>query len=273
MAARFPKGMTPLVIDTHAHVAMDDFSSDRDSVIARARSAGVNFLEVGYDGESSARAVLLARKIRGKCAVGIHPHYAHDLSSRMEEAWSEIEASVETGGDEVVAVGEIGLDYARGTDFRDTQVECFERGLDLARRRGMPVIVHQRDAEEDVLRMVRSARLSKPVVFHCFTGDQTYAAKCLDLGGYIGLGGVLTYPRNRALRETVRSLPKDRLLLETDSPYLAPQSHRGHRNEPAFVLEVRDLLSELLGISVEEVATTTARNARDAFLAEIGWRT
>ena len=273
MAARSPDGEGPLTIDTHAHVGMDQFAPDRDFVVERARSIGVNFLEVGYDVESSAKALGLARQLRGKCAVGIHPHYAGDSSCRVEDVWNEVEAIIKTGAPEIVAIGEIGLDYARGRDSRDIQVECFERGLELARRFRLPAIIHQREAEEDVLRLVRGACLSTPVVFHCFTGDLIYASNCLDLGGYIGLGGVLTYPRNRTLRETVRSLPKERLLLETDSPYLPPQSRRGVRNEPAYVLEVRDLLSELLGIPETEIAALTSLNARDAFLAEIAWST
>lgn len=261
----------PAAVDTHAHLVMGDFDADRPGVIERAKKCDVSSLEVGCDLLSSARAVALARELGGKCAVGIHPHYAGKTVAGLEAAWKRVEEIVETAGPLVVAVGEIGLDFARNLVPMDIQMQCFGAGLDLARRRNMPVIVHQRDATREVLSMVRRARPSAPVIFHCFTGDGTYARDCLDLGGFIGVGGVLTYPRNGGLRETVRGLPGDRLLLETDSPYLPPQSRRGRRNEPAFVLEVRDLLAGLKGVSRESIGQTTWENSRRAFMAEIAW--
>ena len=135
----------------------------------------------------------------------------------------------------------------------------------LAKELGLPVIIHQRDAENDLLRELRSARLSQPVVFHCFSQDENYADGCLELGGYFGIGGVLTYPKNDGLRQLVKKLPLDRLLLETDCPYLPPQGFRGKRNEPAFVLETLKALSAALGIGVGEVARITKENALRVF--------
>jgi TatD DNase family protein len=271
MAARSPEPGLPITIDTHAHLTMGEFDPDRASVIERARACGVRFVEVGFDSGSSRQAIALAREVGGKCVVGVHPHYAGDTLAGLCSAWADVAELVVTQNPEIVAIGETGLDFARTFSPRDVQTECFSMGLGLAKRCNLPVIVHQRDAERDVLSMVRSAGLTRPVVFHCFTGDSCYARKCLDLGGYIGLGGVLTYPRNRGLRETVKGLPLDRILLETDSPYLAPQSCRGKRNEPASVLEVRDLVAGLMGLSGSSLSEATASNSAKAFLIDPAW--
>lgn len=251
---------------------MEDFDGDRDTVIARAHAACVDFVEIGFDVESSRKSVSLARKVGSRCAVGIHPHNAGDSLAGVGRAWDAIESLLGEGSPEIAAVGEIGLDYARDLSPRDIQARCFEMGLSLAGRRRLPVVIHQRDAAEDVLAMVRAARPAAPVVFHCFAGDADYAAKCLELGGYLGLGGILTYPRNEYLRQAVRGVPLDRILLETDAPYLAPQRVRGRRNEPAFVLETAGLLASLLGLGVDEVVLATSANARAAFLGEVAWR-
>jgi TatD DNase family protein len=271
MAARSPELGFPLTIDTHAHLTMPEFDADREDAIERARSSGVTFLEVGFDAESSLQAVALSRELGGKCAVGIHPHYAGDSLAGLSSAWREVEKLLSAGNPEIVAIGEIGLDFWRNLSARDIQTECFSAGLELAKRKLLPVIIHQREAEREVLSRIKAAGLDRPVVFHCFTGDELYARRCLDLGGYLGFGGPLTYPRNASLRETVRRLPRGRILLETDSPYLAPQSLRGKRNEPSFVLEVRDLAAGLLALSSPSLSETTTANASKAFLADLAW--
>ncbi len=271
MEAGYPSEDSPVAIDTHAHVSMEDFDGDRDAVIMRARSLRVNSVEIGFDVESSRKSVSLARRVGGRCAVGIHPHNAGDSLAGVERAWDAIESLVSEGSPEIAAIGEIGLDYARDFSPRDVQAKCFEMGLRLAGRKRLPVVIHQRDAAEDVLAVVRVAKPAAPVVFHCFAGDADYAGRCLDLGGYLGLGGILTYPKNEYLRQAVRSVPLDRILLETDSPYLAPQRLRGKRNEPAFVLETARLLAGLLGLSPGEVVQATSANARAAFLGGVAW--
>lgn len=258
MAARFPE-----VFDTHAHLCSRDFDADREEVAARARQNGVGLIEVGYDESSSADALRLAGHYGGICSVGIHPHYAGGDGSAKR--WSVIEALAVSNPKTVRALGEMGLDYFRDLVPRDAQIECFQEGLTLARRLGLPVIIHQRDAEEDVLREVRLAQLTQPLVFHCFSQDELYARRCLDLGGYFGIGGVLTYPKNVGLRHLVRELPLDRLLLETDCPYLPPQTRRGKRNEPSFVIETLETLSEALGMDKSEVAGITTENASRVF--------
>ncbi len=272
MAARSPDPKGPVAIDTHAHVSMRDFNADRDAVIARSRAAGVNFVEIGFDPESSRKAVMLARAAGGICAVGVHPHNAAEHPGGPAGAWKEVESLLNPQNAEIAAIGEIGLDYCRNLSPKAQQIECFQMGLDTASRMRLPVVVHQRDAGDDAYDMVRRAHLSKPVVFHCFSGDAFDAKKCLDLGGFLGLGGVLTYPKNESIREAVRSVPLDRLLLETDCPYLTPQSHRGKRNEPSYVLEVGQMLADLFALPPEQVLEATTENARKAFLANPVWK-
>jgi len=251
------------VFDTHAHLCSPEFDLDRSEVESRARENGVGFIEIGYDEASSAEAVRFATSTRGICSVGIHPHYAG--GDPPPERWGFIEALAVSNPGVVKALGEMGLDYFRNLVPREAQLECFREGLKLAKELGLPVIIHQRDAENDLLRELRSARLSQPMVFHCFSQDENYADGCLELGGYFGIGGVLTYPKNDGLRQLVKKLPLDRLLLETDCPYLPPQGFRGKRNEPAFVLETLKALSAALGIGVGEVARITKENALRVF--------
>jgi TatD DNase family protein len=250
---------------------MADFDEDRSAVVGRAVSAGVNFVEIGFDVDSSRLAVGLARELGGICAVGIHPHNVGGSRTELDEAWVQIEAIL-SESPEAVAVGEIGLDFARNLTPRDLQDYCFGLGLNLSRSKGLPAVIHQREAQDRVLDLVRAAHLTAPVIFHCFTGDAGYAKKCLDLGAYLGLGGVLTYPKNGALRDAVRGIPLDRILLETDSPYLAPQSKRGKRNEPALVLDTGELVAGLLGLPTQEVLLAAAANARRAFGSEPAWK-
>jgi len=252
-------------VDTHAHVTLNDFDVDRDSVIARARSLGVSFVEIGFDVESSRKSVSLARDLGGKCAVGIHPHNASDFIGALPAAWKQIE-DLAVNNREVVAVGEMGLDFARDFSPRDLQEDCFLLGIETAKRTGLTVVIHQRDAEERVLSMLRAAALKAPIIFHCFSGNSVYAERCLELGGYIGLGGSLTYPKNNLARDAVKVMPLDRILLETDCPYLAPQTMRGKRNEPALVLEVARAVAEIRDISLDLVLHATAVNAKAAFL-------
>ena len=271
MAAGSPEPGVGLTIDTHAHVSMVEFDADRDQVIQRARLAGVSFVEVGFDAASSAKALSLARTLGGKCAVGIHPHNVPVSRHELGEAWKQVEALLHEGNPEIVAIGEIGLDFSRDPSGKNLQSECFSMGLNLARQRRLPVVVHERDAEALAIALVKECGLSQPVIFHCFTGGPEYARRCFDLGGYLGFGGILTYPRNGALREVLKCLPRERILLETDSPYLAPQSRRGRRNEPSFVPEVRSRVAALLETTEAALAETTTANASAAFLAQLAF--
>jgi TatD DNase family protein len=259
----------PDLIDTHAHITSPEFDRDRGEVLDRARKYGVGFVEVGFDIESSRRAVDIAGTEALAAAVGIHPHNAADYAKDLDGAWKEIralagesaESLARTGRRRVVAIGEIGLDYYRDLSPRSLQADCFALGLELAKKLSLPVIIHQRDAEEDVLAILKNSGLDLPVIFHCFSGNKDSARRALDLGGYLGIGGTVTYPRNTELRDLLRFIPLTRILLETDAPYLAPQSRRGRRNEPAYVLEFRDTVASQLDVEPSRAGTATRDNA------------
>lgn len=254
---------SPELFDTHAHLHFPDFAADLPDVLARARAAGVReMLMVGADVESSHAALALARREAGLWATaGIHPH---DAASADEPAFEAIERLARDP--RVVAVGEIGLDYFRDLSPRDTQARVFRRLLDLARAVGKPVVVHCRDAHDDVLRLLREARVQEVGgVMHCFSGDAAIARASLDLGLHISIAGPVTYPSARSLPEVVRMVPADRLVVETDCPYLPPQPYRGKRNEPAYVAITAARVAELRGEPLPPLAARMAANARALF--------
>ncbi len=249
------------LFDSHVHLDDGAFDPDREAVLARARAAGVGgFVTIGTSLASSRSAVTLA-ELHGDvfAAVAIHPHDACDATP---EAMREIATLARHR--RVVAVGETGLDYYRRFAPREAQESAFRAHLGLARELNLPVIVHSRDAHEDVLRIL--AEVSPPgVVMHCFSGSPEIARSCLDRGYYLGLGGPLTYRNARRVQEVVRLVPPDRLLLETDAPYLPPEPHRGRRNEPAFLPLIAWAAAHARGICAGTIAEITASNARAAF--------
>jgi TatD DNase family protein len=254
------------LVDTHAHLDDDQFASDLTAVLERARAANVStIVAVGTTLETSRRAVQLAREHAiVRAAVGIHPNYAAQATA---DDWSQIERLASEP--EVVAIGETGLDRFRNDTPFDLQRNYFERHLGLSRQRQLPVIIHCRDADADVLPCLELAAGAGPVigVMHSFTGQAATAARCLELGLYISFAGQLTYTNRKfdTLREVARIVPSDRLLVETDSPYLAPEPHRGQRNEPAHVQLTASRLAEIRGVSLDELANLTASNARTLF--------
>lgn len=268
-----PQSGLPLAIDTHAHVSMPDFDADREDVLDRCRVQGVHFVEIGFDAQSSHASIQLAETLGGKCAIGVHPHNAGDSMNEVEAQWAGVKSLLEEHPAVVAAIGEMGLDYARDFSPRPLQAACFQIGLELARDRGLPAVIHQRDAHQDVLDMVKRAGLTAPVIFHCFSGDADYARKCVELGGYLGFGGTVTYPKNQHLRDAVAAIPKDRILLETDAPYLSPQGMRGKRNEPVRVLETAALVGQVLGVGLSEILAITSANSERAFLGRTSWMT
>lgn len=245
--------------DTHAHVDDPAFAADRDEVLARARAAGVErLINVGADLPSSLASLELTRRHAWVwAAVGIHPGSAARARDRDYDELARLLADPR-----VVAVGEIGLDYYRDRSPRPVQQEAFRRQIRLARAAGKPIIIHDRDAHEDVLRILREERAAEVAgVMHCFSGDGDLAKACLDLGFYIAFGGPVTFSNGRRAREAALAVPTDRLLLETDCPYLAPAPYRGQRNEPAYVARVALELAHLKGLSPEELAAETTANA------------
>jgi len=252
-----------MFIDSHAHIDGPEFDSDRAEVIQRAQSSGVSvILNVGTGdphGGVFERAVELGDK--HDCvytAIGTHPHDARLYDDKAEE---RIRALVKSSR-RIVAWGEIGLDFHYDNSPRETQVAVFRRQLKAARECNLPVIIHTREAEQETIDILRTECEGSPLagVLHCFSGTLNLAKQALDLGFLISFSGIITFKKADELRDVARAVPVDRLLIETDCPFLAPIPYRGKRNEPAYVVEVAKSLSGIHGIETEEIARITAAN-------------
>ena len=249
-----------LLVDSHAHLDAKHFSSDLDAVIERASEHDIgHILTVGCDLESSRASVDLALRYPNIYAsVGIHPH---DASTANDKTIQELTRMIESV-DKVVAVGETGLDFFRDHSPRDQQRASFRRHIQLARETGKPLIIHDREAHDEVIQIMQEEKASEAGgVLHCFSGDLAMARKCVDMGFYISFAGPLTYPKNESLRGVAEALPIDVMLVETDSPYLSPQGWRGKRCEPAYVRTTAEKLAEIKGLTLEDVARITSLNA------------
>ena len=243
------------------------FAADLDAVIARARAAGLEraltILSAG-DGKEAAQAERVAALWpESRFAIGVHPHSAKAFADAPDQAAHIVRAQLaRTPG--ARAIGEIGLDYHYDFAPRDVQQQVFRAQVALARELDLPVVIHTREADEDTIRILGDAGEVRGVL-HCFTGGPSLARAGLDLGFYISLSGIVTFPKAAELRETVRAVPLDRVLIETDSPFLAPVPHRGGRNEPAHVVRVADALAALHGISADDACRLTAANFHALF--------
>lgn len=248
------------MIDSHAHLTMRKYRKDLDAVLARAREAGVlAVVNVGFDADSSAEGAHLAGRHSGVfAAVGVHPHDADTVDDYVLSYLEELSAKPE-----VVAIGEIGLDFYRNLSPRRMQEEVFVKQLALAKRVDLPVIIHDRDAHRRVMEILRAEGASHGVM-HCFSGDIGLAKQALDLGFYISFAGPITYDGRKA-GEIIRKMPADKILIETDCPYLTPVPYRGKRNEPAYVKYVLERVAGILERPVEEVEALTDGNARRLF--------
>ncbi len=262
-----------MLIDSHAHIDLPEFNKDRDQVLERARQQGVRaVINVGLDAESSRKSLEMAKKYDDVfVAVGFHPHEA----SKMKEG--DLESLAELSRDSrVVAIGEIGLDFYRNLSPRQSQLEVFQKQLDLAVELDLPVVVHCRQAHKEVYDILRAWVKANPAdnrrrgVIHCFSGDIVMARRYIELGFYISLAGSVTYPSAGELVGVARELPLDRLLLETDAPFLAPQAHRGKRNEPAYMVSTAERVAEIRQAPMEVVAEAAARNTIELFRLPIG---
>ena len=251
------------MIDSHCHLAGEEFAADLDGVVARARDAGVTsalcILAAGDDGESARAATVAAAWPAVRFATGIHPHQAGDFAGRIDDAIETVRRALERH--RACAVGEIGLDYHYDFSPRDVQHEIFRAQLSLAIERDLPVIIHTREATDDTFRLIVEAAPGRVRgVFHCFTGDEAMARRAAGVDFYVSFAGILTFPRAEALRAAASVVPLDRLLIETDSPYLAPVPHRGKRNEPAYVAEVLARLAACRGLPPVELDAQVTRN-------------
>ena len=254
--------LAPL-IDTHAHLDSGQYDSDRSTVLDRAREAGIShILTIGCDMESSRQSVALSMTDQMVyAAVGIHPHDAESMTPQILEELKRL-----SGEDRVVAIGEIGLDFYRDRSPREKQRQAFRQQIRLARDVGLPIIIHDRDAHDETLQILREENAGEiKGVMHCFSGDVELARACIDLGLHISFAGPLTYPKNDTLREVAQVIPTEHLLVETDCPYLSPQQYRGKRNEPAHVRHTAQKLAEIKGLTIEDISRITNLNAYDLF--------
>jgi len=251
-----------MFIDSHAHIDGPEFEADRDEIIERARAAGVSvILNVGTgDPHSGAfeRAVALGQKYDSVyTALGTHPHDARFYDDKAEEKIKSLVTS-----ERVLAWGEIGLDFHYDNSPRDAQVEVFKRQLRAAREYDLPVVIHTREAESETIDILKTEYdgAERRGVFHCFSGSKDLAQRALELGFMISFSGIVTFKKADELRDVAQSVPLDRLLIETDCPYLAPIPYRGKRNEPAYVVEVARCLAGIHGVEVEEIGRVTSHN-------------
>ncbi|OGL48753.1 MAG: radical SAM protein [Candidatus Schekmanbacteria bacterium RIFCSPHIGHO2_02_FULL_38_11] len=250
-----------MIIDSHAHLEMPQFREDLREVLDRASEAGVSFIiTTGSTLQSCYDAVSLCNDERVYAAVGIHPH---DTSTINQNTYREIESLCRNR--KVVAIGEIGLDFTKKYSPADIQKKEFINQLRLAKRLNLPVIVHDREAHDDIRRILEDETSGLNGVIHCFSGNLEFAKEVLNFGFYIGIGGTITYPNAKALREVAKIIPVEKILVETDCPYLAPQLYRGKRNEPSFLPLVVKEIARIKGLSFGDVARITSLNANTIF--------
>lgn len=248
------------LVDSHCHLDSKSFDADRAAAIGRARSAGVGWMMAIGNGDGppdlEAGLRLADADARMLASVGVHPH---DAAKVAEETYTELAELARRP--KCAAWGEIGLDYHYDFSPRDTQRAVFARQLELAGAAGLPIIIHTREAWQDTMKLVRAHwRGTRGGVFHCFSGNPREAEEALALGFHISFSGIITFPRSTEIREAARLVPDERILIETDAPYLAPVPYRGKRNEPAYVVETAKKLAELRGVTVDRVAELTTAN-------------
>lgn len=256
------------LVDTHAHLDMSEFDTDRADVIRRAAESGIGrIITVGVDLESSRQAVHLAENNADIFATaGIHPHTAGEASE------SDLSAIIDLARHErIVAIGEIGLDYYRDYSPRDRQLDVLQQQLDAAARLELPVIIHSRQAHDDMLDILgewssRCPATDRPRgVIHCYMGDGETARRYLDMGFFLSLAGYISYPNPPVTHQVIREMPADRLMVETDCPFQTPQAHRGQRNEPSYVRLTAQTLADIRGVPLNDIARDTTSNARRLF--------
>lgn len=248
-----------MLVDSHCHLNFPDFKDDLDAVVARAKQAGVKAMQTICTEMAEFEEVhAIAERYEGIfCSVGVHPN-----DSGAQEIVSAKELIDKTSRRKVIGIGETGLDYYYEHSNRELQKQSFLAHIEAGRETGLPIIVHTRNAEEDTVNIL-SDEMSKGSfggVIHCFTSTQYLADKALELGFYISISGIASFKSAQAIRDVIKTVPLDRLLVETDAPYLAPMPHRGKRNEPSFVVHTNKIVSEIKGISEQECAHITTEN-------------
>jgi TatD DNase family protein len=248
-----------MLVDSHCHLDFPDFSTELDAVVSRARAAGVGrIVTISTRVKRHAQVLAIAENFPEVfCSVGTHPHYADEEP--------DVDAQKLAGlakHPKIVAIGEAGLDYFRNNSPREAQAASFRQHIAAARETGLPLVIHSRDCDADMAQILReeSRKGAFPAVLHCFTGGRDLAFAAIDLGHYVSFTGILTFKNSDALREIATALPADRIMVETDAPYLAPLPYRGKRNEPAYVVETAKVLADARGIAADEIARQTTEN-------------
>ena len=248
-----------MLVDSHCHLDFPDFAPELDAVVDRARQAGIGrMVTISTRVRKFAQVQELTQRFDDVfCSVGTHPHHA---AEELDVTTADLVAAAQ--GEKVVAIGEAGLDYFYDNSPRDAQERGFRTHIAAARETGLPLVIHARDADDDVARILEeeTGKGPFPFVLHCFTGGADLARRGIALGGYVSFSGILTFKKSDALREIAAALPDDRILVETDAPYLAPGPWRGKRNEPAYLAETARVLAETRQVSAEAIAATTTQN-------------
>ncbi|MCK9919239.1 TatD family hydrolase [Microbacteriaceae bacterium K1510] len=253
-----------MLVDSHCHLDFPDFAAELDAVVARAKAAGVGRLvTISTRVKKHAQLIAIAEKFPEVfCSVGTHPHHADEELDIDAEALIAIAAHPK-----VVAIGEAGLDYHYDTGPRENQAKSFRQHIEAARKTGLPLVIHARDADADMAQILTEEAGEGPfkAVLHCFTAGRELAFTAVELGHYIGFTGILTFKNSENLRQIAKDLPADRILIETDSPYLAPVPYRGKRCEPAYVAETAKMLASVRGVSPADIARQTTENFHRLF--------
>lgn len=252
-----------MFFDTHAHLDDEKYDQDREEMLKRAKNNGIAYIcNIGYDLPSSQRSVQLAQKYDFiYAAVGIHPQDAETVN---DSTWEEIKKLAQEP--KVVAIGEIGLDYYRDLSPREIQRKVFQEQIILAKQLNKPIVVHDREAHGEVMEILTKEKLPEAGgILHCFSGSWEMAQACINMGFYISIAGPVTFNNAKKLKEIVPKLPLERLLIETDSPYLTPEPHRGKRNESTYVVHVAEQIAQLRGMDVEELGNVTTANAKKIY--------
>lgn len=256
-----------VLVDTHAHLDMEDLRRQLPEVLKRARDNGIcAIVTIGIDYDSSREALEIARENPMVYAtIGVHPHNAKDLKKddfiKIKELANERK---------VVAYGEIGLDFFKNFSPKDIQLKVFEEQLDLVEELGLPVVIHERNAQDEVYSILKSrnSKLNRGII-HCFSGNVDIAKRFIELGFLISIPGIVTFKKAETLRQVVKEIPLDSILLETDAPFLAPEPYRGKTNEPSYILWTAKAVANLRGISLDELAHITTENAKKIFNIEV----
>ncbi|MEI2301111.1 TatD family hydrolase [Ensifer sp. MJa1] len=249
-----------MLIDTHCHLDFPDFEAERDEIIARARDAGVGQMITISTRVKRFETILSIAEAYPNvfCSVGTHPHNADEELDITTEDLVRLSAHPK-----VVAIGEAGLDYFYDNAPREAQAEGLRRHITAARETGLPIVIHSRSADEDMAAILteETGKGAFPFLLHCFSSGPELARIGVELGGYVSFSGILTFPKSEELREIAKTVPHDRMIVETDAPYLAPKPFRGKRNEPAYVAHTAAVLAETIGVSKDEIAAITTDNA------------